>query len=442
MKIGGLLLAPMAVCAMAFGPQADARAKQAPEINTLATADQTEVTARALRAVSSETVGAARKLAEYRWKAVLRDAPPQEAWASFDSMLDDYVFNYALKAANSDANYPRVVHVYTPPHTWQGMQVPGSRWGGDNPDNVYRIIPIDGKARFRLDGKLSANPPPNVSYTLIGNWETSKTLGGIENSDILVNRDGTFSITLDPEPANGRNNHIQTRPGALLLFIRDSMSDWKQQANALTIHRLDPPDAPPLSDQQVAEKTADILVDGVPLVYWFYQLAHSKPNDIPQLQKSGANGGLLTQRGGTGLASLADDEALVITMNPSDAAYYSVVAHNNWFITIDYANHTSSLNNGQAARNPDGTVSFVVAPRDPGVHNWIDTAGLNNSVLVLRVQGLSKQPAYEPSIRTQVVKTAELKSVLPAQTRWVTPAERAAQIAERRRLYAKRMADR
>ena len=34
------------------------------------------------------------------------------------------------------------------------MGVPGSRWGGDNPDNVYRIIPIDDKARYRLEFTL------------------------------------------------------------------------------------------------------------------------------------------------------------------------------------------------------------------------------------------------------------------------------------------------
>ena len=438
----GLTVAFALALALPAGSVGSAQAKpSAAQANPLATQDQTEVTAKALRALETEVVKQGRALAEYRWKAVLRDEPPAQAWDSFDAMMDDYMFNYAMKAANSDANYPRIAHVYTPPHTWQGMDVPGSRWGGDNPDNIYRIIPIDSKAHYRLDGKLSANPPSNVSYTLVGNWETSKTLNGIENTQLEYGPDGSFSITLDPEPANGRPNHIQTREGSKLLFIRDSLGDWDQQANYLAIHRLDPPDAPPMTDEQIAAKAAEIAVDGVPQVYWYYKLAHGEPNVMTQLQPSGANGGLVTQRGSSGYGVLEEDEALVITMDPSDATYYSVVAHSYWWITIDYANHTSGLNNGQVVKNNDGTTTFVVARKDPGVHNWIDTAGQKHVVFVFRTQGLSAKPAYEPTIRSQLVKLSELKSVLPAETKWVTPKERAAQIGERQRQIAARMAD-
>ena len=72
------------------------------------------------------------------------------------------------------------MQIYTPPHERQGMQVPGSRWGGDNPDNIYRIIPIDSKARYRLDGVLSDNPPANVSYTLV---DPRISFGGSEVRD-------------------------------------------------------------------------------------------------------------------------------------------------------------------------------------------------------------------------------------------------------------------
>ncbi|MBB3940263.1 hypothetical protein GGR39_001920 [Novosphingobium fluoreni] len=411
------------------------------EANPLATADQNEITRKALAAIQTEQVRKGRDLAAFRWKAVLRDEPPAEAWPSFDSMMDDFMFNFAIKAAASDANYPKVVHIYTPPHSWQGMAVPGSRWGGDNPDNIYRWIPIDSTGHFRLNGKVSANPPSDVSYVLVGDWNTSKTLNMVEQSDLKVNSDGSFSITLDPEPANGRANHIQTFPGAKALFIRDSLGDWNQRANALAIQRLDPPSAPPMTDDQIAAKTADIALEALPHVYWFYKLAHGHPNDITQLTKSGSVGGLLTQRAGSGLAVLADDEAMLITMDPSDAAYYSVVAHNNWWITIDYANHTSSLNNSQITKNADGTSTFVIAPRDPGAHNWIDTGGLHTVPLVIRTQGLSKNPAREPSIKFRVVKVNELKTVLPKETVWVTPAQRHSQITERQRQIAARMAD-
>ena len=35
--------------------------------------------------------------------------------------------------------------------------------------------------------------------------------------------------------------------------------------------------------------------------------------------------------------------------------------------------------------NADGTYTYVIAARDPGVHNWIDTDGLREGILTLRM---------------------------------------------------------
>lgn len=409
--------------------------------NPLATTDQTEVTATALRVLDYPEIRKARNTVVLRWKAVLQNDPPQEAWNSFESSIDDYTFNYVLKAAASDANYPKVVHIYTPPHEWRGMKVPGSRWGGDNPDNVYRIIPIDGKARFRLDGRRIGNGPSFVSYTLTGNYETMKTLNNLESKDVQVRPDGTFSITLDPQPANGRVNHIQTKPGALFLFIRDSLGDWKQRANALTIHRLDPPDAPPLTDQQIADRAADIMVEGVAPVYWVLKMVHGTPNVTPPLHHAGTVGGLVTQRNSTGEARLNDDEALMVTVNPAGAAYFSLVGQNYWFITIDYGRLTGSLNSGQSIANRDGTYTYVVSVKDPGVHNWLDTGGLHNVLVQLRLQGLPDKLPSEPAVQWKLVKLADLKQSLPKETVWVTAEQRSRQRQQRQLEYQARMAD-
>ena len=132
---------------------------------------------------------------------------------------------------------------------------------------------------------------------------------------------------------------------------------------------------------------------------------------------------------------------MVLTLDPSDAAYYSLVANNHWWVAIDYANRTGNLNNGQVVKNNDGTVTYVIAPKDPGVHNWIDLAGHNYTVLDVRVQGLSPKPPYEPTIDYKVVKVSELKSALLPETKWVTSEERAEQIAKRQKQIGARLAD-
>lgn len=411
-------------------------------VNTLGTKDQQDVTRRALRMLDTPEVKAGRAKAAMLWKAVLYNDLPQEAWDSFDDMMEDFVFNYVMKAANSDPNYPKVLHVYTPPHEWEGVRVPGSRWGGDNCDNVYRIIPVDAKARYRLDGQQIGDGPPNVSYTLVGNWETSKTLAGIENHELEIAADGSFSITIDPEPANGRANHIQSRPSVLLLFIRDSLTDWTQPANALTIHRLDPPDAPPISDQAVAELAADIMCDGVALVYWFQRFMLAREVNKVDFVHSGSVGGLVTQRSAPGHVILKDDEVLVLTIDDGGAAYSAVQSHNYWFTSgRDYAGRTISLNKAQTVANADGTISYVLAVRDPGVHNWVDTGGVHDFPLMVRVQGIDPQGGREPTIRAQHGKIDDLKSMLPPETKWMTSGKRKAQIDQRIVEHALRLTD-
>ena len=138
---------------------------------------------------------------------------------------------------------------------------------------------------------------------------------------------------------------------------------------------------------------------------------------------------------------LDDEEALVITVDPMGARYLGAQVADPWGASPDYARHSSSLNGAQALANADGTISYVIATRDPGVHNWIDTAGLREGTLLIRWQAL---PAGgidpERSIRfVGVVKQRELSKALPAETCWVTHEQRRRQIDERLRAYQRRL---
>ena len=43
---------------------------------------------------------------------------------------------------------------------------------------------------------------------------------------MAVDSDGSFTITVDSEPADGRPNHVQTTPAAHEFYIRDVLLDW------------------------------------------------------------------------------------------------------------------------------------------------------------------------------------------------------------------------
>ena len=132
---------------------------------------------------------------------------------------------------------------------------------------------------------------------------------------------------------------------------------------------------------------------------------------------------------------LAPDEAILVTTTSGGAKYTGFQVTDPWMIAADAKTHQTSLNLSQAAANPDGSYTYVIAATDPGVANWIDTAGLDEGFAVLRWQGLPAGATKDGLLREfKVVKLSELTG-LPK----VSPAERRQQLAARADGYANRV---
>jgi hypothetical protein len=150
---------------------------------------------------------------------------------------------------------------------------------------------------------------------------------------------------------------------------------------------------------------------------------------------------LSTQLQSAGYFDLADDEGLVLTIDPGDAGYFTVPVTNDWTITDNYWDQQTSLNNSlsQTRKNGDGTYTIVISKTDPRVDNWVSTGGLNQGTVSIRFQNLGDEA---PTVSSKVVKISELDDpgVLPPDTEFVTPAQREAQIQLRRQGFDNRFA--
>ena len=94
-----------------------------------------------------------------------------------------------------------------------------------------------------------------------------------------------------------------------------------------------------------------------------------------------AEGGAEAMVHGGCLWNLAPDEALVIELSPGGAGYWSLqnyVLH--WLQPLDFVDRVTSLNPSQVHVDVDGQVRIVLAHRDPGVQNWLDTSGLREGL--------------------------------------------------------------
>ena len=72
---------------------------------------------------------------------------------------------------------------------------------------------------------------------------------------------------------------------------------------------------------------------------------------------------------------LQPDEALVMTGELPSCVFANVMLWNRHMQTLEYRSRQSSLNQAQIELEADGSYRIVVADRDPGVANWLDTAG-------------------------------------------------------------------
>jgi hypothetical protein len=154
----------------------------------------------------------------------------------------------------------------------------------------------------------------------------------------------------------------------------------------------------------------------------------------PNAASRETGGGQSTNIYAGGVYELEADEALVIESRVRvDPQYIGFHLSNLWGESHDFANHQSSLNGHQAEIDEDGVLRWIVAHRDPGVPNWVDTTGHREGFMAPR-WSYSKTPPQDqwPTVSATKVAFDEIRRHLPGNVRSVTPEERAGTIEMRR----------
>lgn len=411
------------------------------QTSPMMTPEQISTEQRAKALLDSGALDAAKAALKAKWLATQQvtfaDAGGVDAqnMALLDESVDEFAMYAAMAAINiSDMNAgkPSFMWIATPPHTVDGELLGGNRMLYDNPDTLYRMAFVNPNNSYVIHGKVNGEMPTDVNITAqVG--QTGEAASLISGDDLQVNPDGTFTITADSDPTKiGQPNHLYLAPGTSQIFVRNTVSDWNsEQALTLSIEQVGGTTTE-MPEAAVIGVANGVMMQGVNVLTdaWFPLAGQAPVNQLPAPANQGSNT-LATQMQSIGHFQLADDEALVITVDPGTAKYFTVPVTNDWTVTPDYVNEPTSLNNSQAIANPDGTYTFVVSKSDPGVANWVSTGGLNQGTIFVRFQQLDPTSTDVPTISTQVVKVDELKDVLPETTVWYTPEQRAQQIAER-----------
>jgi hypothetical protein len=306
------------------------------------------------------------------------------------------------------------------------------KWGLDCPDAAYRGTAIRGDLIYRVWGNLGS-----VHYLSFQVNEGMRNHGNIRGDQLTAAADGSFELWLGPDRRDG--NWLATPPAANTLIVRQFFCDWDtEEAATLRIERVGGGERPagadlgaptPLGVTQQLEAVSrwvngnsqvwiDVEVEGQATSRNRFQPGTSKPEI----------GGAEENLNAWGHFDLSTEEALVIQVRPAKAHYWSLHLGNFWWESLDYSDHQTSINGHQAVLDEDGMFRAVIAHRDPGVANWLDTIGHRTGPMLFR--WVISDSAPEPTCT--VVPHDRIRDHLPASTATVSPGERAATIARRR----------
>jgi len=404
----------------------------------VATAAQHEQELAALELMEHPTVKAAYRSVAETW---LGRAKASDAMrARFDDAFAEVMFSAAVWSSNQDKLRPKVSCITRIGHPVAGHAIPGSRWGIDNPDSVYRVIPISGDERYEIRGRVGTNRMTENYFTL---WDANMgTVAVLNGRTMQVDDDGSFLITVDSDPAGDRLNHVQTTPEAHEFYIRDVLLNWdRDDPNHLSVQRLGPePTTPARTLDEQADATAAMMAYFAnftgKLSHGVYKMA---PNNFNLAWSADRVGAMRNQVYVMGRFELSPGEAFVVDVSDGGAEYFTVPLSNIWGTTLDIVDRTGSLNKAQSVPNEDGTYTYVIAPTDPGVANWIDSDGLHEAILTLRMAEFGGDgPKEDLGARGRVVKLDDLEKEVPTLRR-VSTAERAAELTDRRAAYLRRL---
>lgn len=337
----------------------------------------------------------------------------EEAWMRFcesliasgeqvDSITEgeheiDRLEGYRLLTRMLGLGFDRAIeHATGNPVAFFELQGPKRKYAGDNPDQRYHSIPIDGRQTYRIRGRRG-----NALLIEIGvyggdtNFSNRRTDGSgsrrlvayIDEESISFAADGSFEVVLGPDATSSGDLRIDADASNVL--VRTYHEDPRDKQVELEIERVDATEpSAPLTATRLAEGLLQsaAFVETTVRVWggWTNAVARDATNVLVPMPD---HGDILTPAGvgyHQGYWSLDSDEAMTIVFDAVDVPYWGFVIMNRWMESMEWRDRTVSLNNHQLEVGADGRIRIIIAHRDPGMPNWIDTAGHRHGLMSTR----------------------------------------------------------
>lgn len=286
--------------------------------------------------------------------------------------------------------------------------------GADNPDNRYESAPVNPKYDYRITGNRNTVDYLGIS-TIINKYASGGTMevtGHIDARNMELGPNGELEIILSSTEKPG--NWLQMKEGTNSITVRQTFQDRiNETAAEMKIERIgakeDRPE--PFTPEKLERglQGAVMFVKGSSTMFenWsesFLPTLNELPAaDQAYCQSIGGDPNIFYFHSAW---ELADDEVYIIEAPEiPECQTWNFQLDNWWMESLDYRHHTIHVNKHTAHYESDGSVRVVVSHTDPGVPNWIETAGHNMGTMCWRWIGAEKHPL----LNVRVAKLADLK---------------------------------
>jgi hypothetical protein len=283
--------------------------------------------------------------------------------------------------------------------------------GADNPDNYYQHATLSGEHEYRITGTRGTIHGLDFATQTSGVASSgdSQQGGHLDANDLEIGPDGRFEILLSCNEKPG--NWLRMTPDSTGLIVRQTFLDRDREEPAqLRIERIGGDGKPsPLTAEALDagfRSASGLVVSCAALFSSWARGFQQHTNELPKFDDAISMGA-----GGDpnicyyhSYWSLGPEEALVIEVTPPSCDSWNFQLDNHWMESLDYRYHRIHVNKHTARYRDDGSVRIVVTHRDPGVDNWIDTAGHSRGTMCFR---WIRADAH-PQPQTRVVKVSEL----------------------------------
>ncbi len=313
-----------------------------------------------------------------------------------------------------------------------------------NPDTLYLYAPLRGDLTYRIAGNrgtchgLIFATQQGFAGT-VENARDVKDSQIIDAKDLQIGPNGEFELILSQQKPNDYSgNWAPILPGTDTLMVRYISQDWENERDpSLIIECLDPvPLKARLSASDITQRIEKMAAFPAKLDRMFFKMQNDLKAGV------GVNNfdvfvmkGVEFQAYWPAVFEFSPGEALIVeTELPEKRPYWNLQVNDPYFNAVEYVYRLSCTNGHFAKLSSDGKFRAVVALEDPGVPNWLDTAGFTEGTLWGRWYDCSSTP--KPTIKR--VPFDKIRDYLPDDTPTVTPEQRAEEIRVRVRACQRR----